>query len=406
VHSAGPDSHLAAYLNKSVRFRFFGADLQFQLSHALFSSFDIDDGSRLLLKSVAQKVDLPVLRSVLDIGCGVGTLGLCIASRATGAEVLLQDRDALAADVARSNAALNGLRNVRVSTGLAFQGLAEKRFDLVVCNVPAKAGTPVIQELFRQSSARLSSSGLAAFVVVGPLDELARSAAAAAGMEIAWEEKNPRYTVLHLTAPHGSELAASRPFDLDPYVRQRGRFEFSGTSWVSDTAYALPDFDTLGYCVENALALLLVTGARGRILVLNPGQGHLPVFLARRFRPSISGISLAGRDTLSLAISSRNLEAAGLHPSGVRASSCEATLAEHGAAGSVDLLCAMPVPVPHVSWQPDLVASAHVLLPPGGRLLVSASSTEVQRLAAAHPGFSLVESRKHFGFRSVLLERR
>jgi hypothetical protein len=42
------------YVLKVVPLRFRGADLNFELSHALFSSFDIDAGSRLLLKLVGK----------------------------------------------------------------------------------------------------------------------------------------------------------------------------------------------------------------------------------------------------------------------------------------------------------------------------------------------------------------
>ncbi len=406
MQSAHPESPIAPYVNKTVRFRFYGVDLHFQLSHALFSSYDIDDGSRMLLKTIAERLDLAAARHVLDVGCGVGTLGLAVAARATGARVLLQDRDALAAEFAQANASLNGLRNVSVQTGLAFQGLEEKLFDLVVCNVPAKAGKPVIEELFRQAASRLGPAGTAAFVVVGPLDDLARAAAAAAGLVLAGEEKNPRYTVLHLKAAPAAVPSKPLAFSIVPYIRQHGRFQFSGTSWGLDTAYALPDFDTLGYCVENALAVLSTMRVKGRILVMNPGQGHLPVYLARRFRASISRISLAGRDTLALAIAGWNLEAAGLPPTAAVPVSREGALGGTGPAGSCDLLCVMPVPVPRVAWQADLAVAAQTLLPPGGRLLVSAKSTEVQRLAAAHPGFAIVESRKHFGFRTIVLERR
>ena len=88
---------VARFVNKTVPFRFLGRDLVFQLSHALFSSFDIDDGTRALLKSIAQNVDVPALGSVLDVGCGVGVIGACLRAHAPRAKTVLQDRDALAA---------------------------------------------------------------------------------------------------------------------------------------------------------------------------------------------------------------------------------------------------------------------------------------------------------------------
>ena len=94
---------IARFVNKTVSLRFNGRDLAFHLSHALFSSYDIDDGTRLLLKTLAQKTDLGSLRSALDIGCGVGVIGAAVAAQAPSAEVVMQDRDALAAAFAREN---------------------------------------------------------------------------------------------------------------------------------------------------------------------------------------------------------------------------------------------------------------------------------------------------------------
>ena len=56
-------------INKTVAFRYKGKELEFDLSHALFSSFDVDAGTRLLLKEVAQDPVLDAASLVLDAGC-------------------------------------------------------------------------------------------------------------------------------------------------------------------------------------------------------------------------------------------------------------------------------------------------------------------------------------------------
>jgi ornithine cyclodeaminase/alanine dehydrogenase-like protein (mu-crystallin family) len=66
----------APYVNKSVPFKFNGAELKLDLSHALFSSFDVDRGTKLLLKAAARDPVLARARRVLDEGCGVGVIGL------------------------------------------------------------------------------------------------------------------------------------------------------------------------------------------------------------------------------------------------------------------------------------------------------------------------------------------
>jgi len=335
-------------------------------------------------------------------------LGICVGAHAPGAEVLMRDRDALAAAFAAQNASENGLPRAVVDVALGLQGLGDRRFDLILCNVPAKAGAPVIGSLFREAAVHLSGHGTAAFVIVEPLAELARTSAAGAGLETAWTEQGGRYLVLHLrpaAAASGGGAHFSDAPDISAYIRSRRSWDCEGTSWEAETAYSLPDFDTLGYSIVSALTILSEVSVKGEILVWNPGQGHLPVFLARRRGRWIAGISLASRDALELAISERNLRSHGMAPRSVGAFPAEQALGAALPPGSVDLLCAMPHPVPRVPWQEDLLAVARALLSPRGRLLVGTTSTEAQRLVAARSGFRLVAGKKHLGFRSVLLER-
>ena len=56
------------YKNRTIPFRFDGAELSFHLSLALFSSYDVDAGTKLLLKTLAQRVDFSKARNLLDLG--------------------------------------------------------------------------------------------------------------------------------------------------------------------------------------------------------------------------------------------------------------------------------------------------------------------------------------------------
>ncbi|MEN6477502.1 MAG: methyltransferase, partial [Rectinema sp.] len=89
-------TELSPYVNKTVEFAFMGARLRLELSHALFSSFDVDSGTRLLLKAVARDPVLAGARRVLDAGCGTGVIGLAVAKAFPDTEVTLRDRDMLA----------------------------------------------------------------------------------------------------------------------------------------------------------------------------------------------------------------------------------------------------------------------------------------------------------------------
>ncbi len=83
---------------------------------------------------------------VLDVGCGVGTVGLCVAARLAGASVVLLEREPELVALAQANIARNGLADhVRVAAldvtaaseeALGAAGLVPGGFDHVLANPP------------------------------------------------------------------------------------------------------------------------------------------------------------------------------------------------------------------------------------------------------------------------------
>jgi hypothetical protein len=142
-----------------------------------------------------------------------------------------------------------------------------------------------------------------------------------------------------------------------------------------------------------------------RLMFWNPGQGHLPVALSTRARGSLSEIALAGRDSLELTITERNLRASGFAPRTVIPLAAESFLVEAFAGSLFDLICGLPHPAPRVPWQEDMADAARSLLAPSGTLLLAAKSTEIHRFLERASGLRLMADRKHFGFRAVLLRR-
>lgn len=83
--------------------------------------------------------------NVLDVGAGVGTVGLCAARRCQDAEVVLLEREPPLAALARENVARNDLegrvRVVQAAVGASAQeiaaaGMASQGFDRVLANPP------------------------------------------------------------------------------------------------------------------------------------------------------------------------------------------------------------------------------------------------------------------------------
>jgi 16S rRNA G1207 methylase RsmC len=396
---------LASYVNKIVKYRFHGKDATFRLSHALFSSFDIDEGTRLLLKSVAGQIELSSVRSCLDVGCGVGVIGICIQLVEPDARTLLQDRDSLAAAFAKENALANGCRALRVDCGLAFEHLDGETFDLVVSNLPAKAGQPVLRSFFHSIRSTLAPGGTACVVIVAPLSELALSMVSEVGAELVHRESTKDYTVLHFRFS-GAPVAVPDSRDgLVPYVRTEKTFTHGETTYSLRTAWSLPDFDTLSHALAVSFDLLSGVRVSGEMLVWNPGQGHLPAYLLARESNAITGIALAARDSLELAITERALRAAGQAVRRVRAAPTVSALPAALGHDSFDFFVAVPQSIPRVRWQPEMLDSALLLLKPGGRLFLVSTSTEVRRFLEGVRGLRLVESRKRLGYRALLLQR-
>lgn len=79
-------------------------------------------------------VDAPA--RVADLGTGSGAIALAIASERPRAQVLATDASSEALDVARGNAARNGIGNVAFRLGSWLQPLGEDTFDLIASNPP------------------------------------------------------------------------------------------------------------------------------------------------------------------------------------------------------------------------------------------------------------------------------
>mgnify|MGYP001074605919 CR=1 FL=1 len=164
--SDGPD----AYFKKRLAYSHRGQQLAFDVGHTLFSSFQVDDGSDLLLRTIEPAAP-PA--SILDLGCGVGVLGITLARRYPEARVLMADVNLLAVRYARHNLALNGVDNAAVGGSVGLEDVPAGPYDLIVSNIPAKIGDLAIeQEFVLGPVARLAPGGEYWFVVVSGLNHL------------------------------------------------------------------------------------------------------------------------------------------------------------------------------------------------------------------------------------------
>lgn len=132
-----------------------GERLEFATTWGLFSPRRIDDGTRLLL----DHAEVGPADRCLDLGCGYGPIGLRFARAAPRGHCTLVDKDFVAVEYSRRNAALNGLANVDCLLSNGFDQIADQRFDVIASNLPAKVGRELLYTYLLDAWDQLNPGG-------------------------------------------------------------------------------------------------------------------------------------------------------------------------------------------------------------------------------------------------------
>jgi len=148
-----------------------GSDFRFQSTWGLFSPRGIDDGTELLLDYL--KVDKDA--HCIDLGCGYGPIGLAMARMAPLGKTHLIDKDFVAVEYAARNAAINDITNVDIYLSNGFKQVPDHcRFDLVVSNLPAKAGKELYYLYFLEAHRRMNDGAAIYLVTVNGLRDFVK----------------------------------------------------------------------------------------------------------------------------------------------------------------------------------------------------------------------------------------
>lgn len=412
---------LAAYTTKTAVFRYRGISLELALSHGLFSSADVDAGSRFLLRVLSASIDedirsgRPLPRMILDAGSGVGVLGIALgramrdAGRA-GVRVRAQDRDELARVFSAQNALRNGLEAdvFNAYSERMLGGPENAAYDLIVSNLPAKAGASVLSDFFRRSCRILGAGGRCAVVIVNTLADDARTWLREADAPILVEEKGSEHAVF-LYGPAPS--AAYGEEGGDPYLRAEAEHELEQVRYHIRALHGVADFSEPSRAVALAAKLARKLGAFRRVLVHEAEQGHFPAFLAAAARQADGDrpeFVLCGRNALALEAARENTRNAGASAE-TRAAADLGLCAEGLRAefGLFDLVASFPDIVPRTDRFADAWKGAARLLAPGGCLLIALSSSDAARFDKLKTAdFSRADDLKRDGFRALAYRRK
>lgn len=157
------------YFKKEISYSFEGKNYVFDVAETLFSTFDLDHGTDVLLRSI----EFSNPKTILDLGCGWGTIGIILAKKYPKSKVVMVDKDLLAVRYTQRNVLKNGVSNIEVLTSVGMEKVSEQTFDLIVSNIPAKIGDKAIAEDFVLTPYKaLNPGGELWIVVVNALNRL------------------------------------------------------------------------------------------------------------------------------------------------------------------------------------------------------------------------------------------
>lgn len=157
------------YYKKTISYSFQDQIYSFDIGNTLFSTFDLDHGTDILIRAITPNNP----KTILDIGCGYGPLGIMLGGTNPQAEVIMVDRDLLAVRYTTYNIKKNNVTNATALGSLGVEAVKDKKFDLIVSNIPAKIGDEAIKEEFvLEPLSCLNSGGEYWVVVVSALNRL------------------------------------------------------------------------------------------------------------------------------------------------------------------------------------------------------------------------------------------
>jgi 16S rRNA (guanine1207-N2)-methyltransferase len=148
--------------NISLHFTVNGDSYTLKSDRGVFSKDSLDDGTRLLLETILQ-ADLGT--HLLDVGCGIGPIGLILAKADPKRHVTLSDVNLRALDLAKENAELLGVTSqVEIIASDVYTTISHP-YDTIVSNPPIRAGKKVTYRIYDEAPAHLTEHGRLILVI-------------------------------------------------------------------------------------------------------------------------------------------------------------------------------------------------------------------------------------------------
>ncbi len=140
---------------KNIVFDYKGMKLSFISDNGVFSKNAIDYGSRVLLDMIEINDND---RSLLDVGCGYGPMGISLAKVNQQLVVDMVDVNERALSLATRNKMLNMVESGDVFISDCYSEVV-KTYDIIISNPPIRAGKEVVHSILSEAKQYLNDNG-------------------------------------------------------------------------------------------------------------------------------------------------------------------------------------------------------------------------------------------------------
>ena len=155
VEYANEKSYAYDFSFRGKKYRLLGAT-------GVFAKGDFDEGTRFLLETI---VDRNLGRDILDLGCGVGPIGLILASADPNRRITMSDVNLRALALAKQNVENAGVSSQCEIISSDVYSNINSVYDTIVSNPPIHAGKKVTYRIYDEAKDHLSDGGSLIIVI-------------------------------------------------------------------------------------------------------------------------------------------------------------------------------------------------------------------------------------------------
>lgn len=148
------DSNLKSE-KKEVKYTFKGVNVELYSDLGVFSKERVDFGTNVLLNSLE---GIDNVESILDVGCGYGIIGICLAKKYSSKKILMIDVNSRCINLVNENINKNKLANAKVLESNLYENV-EDTFDMIISNPPIRAGKNVVNGVVEEGYRHLNFGG-------------------------------------------------------------------------------------------------------------------------------------------------------------------------------------------------------------------------------------------------------